>query len=127
MKLIKEIYSKSFFSDLNIKAKAIVLWPLIIYNTRSKNLVSSTTRNHEMIHVRQLYELLIIGFYLIYILEWFMLLFKYDHIEEAYRNISFEIEAYKNQHDLSYLKKRKAFSWFKYLMLNIRRAFVKKG
>ena len=33
----------------------------------------------------------------------------------AYRNISFEREAYSNEKDLSYLDNRKWFAWIRYI------------
>ena len=56
--------------------------------------------------------MLYVPFYLWYIVEYLIrLLGKGD----AYRNISFEQEAYSNEKDMNYLKNRKHFSWFKYL------------
>lgn len=52
-------------------------------------------------------------FYIWYVVEWFVKLF--FHGSSAYRNISFEREAYSNQEDDSYLKNRKMFAFFKYL------------
>lgn len=75
--------------------------------------ISERTIRHESIHTRQMQELLYIVFYLIYIIEWFVRLFM---IGNAYRNISFEKEAYENQYNESYLKERKSFAWAKYLM-----------
>lgn len=71
--------------------------------------------NHEKIHSRQIIELLWIPFYLIYCFEWLIKLIYYRNGFEAYKNLSFEREAYKNQDNLSYLKKRKLFSFLKYL------------
>ena len=71
--------------------------------------------NHEMIHTRQLLELAFIGFYLWYVVEWGIRLIQYHHMKKAYYNISFEREAYANEADLSYLKRRGFFSSFKYL------------
>lgn len=52
-------------------------------------------------------------FYIWYVVEWFVKLF--FHGSSAYRNISFEREAYSNQEDDSYLKNRKMFAFLKYL------------
>ena len=82
---------------------AITLWPFIF----TKRTLSVVDINHEKIHGRQQLELLIIPFYLIYIIEWIVRLF-ID--KNAYRNISFEKEAYKHQNDLDYLNKRKLFA-----------------
>ena len=79
--------------------EAITLWPFIIH----KPIFSSIDLNHEMIHAEQQKELVIVGFYLIYIIEW---------IFKGYDNISFEREAYDNQEDLDYLKTRKHYANF---------------
>lgn len=68
--------------------------------------------NHERIHSEQMKELLYIGFYLWYFIEWLIRLFKKGN---AYRNISFEKEAYNNDADLFYLDKRKPYAWMDYL------------
>jgi len=68
--------------------------------------------NHESIHIKQQMELLVIPFYVWYIIEWFIRLFFKGN---AYRNISFEKEAYENESNLEYLKTRKWYSFLKYL------------
>ena len=73
------------------------------------------TLNHEKIHTRQMLELLIIPFYLLYVLEWLIRLLQNKNYYKAYTNISFEREAYFNQNNLNYLKKRKPFSFVNYL------------
>jgi len=62
--------------------------------------------NHERIHLRQQLELLIIPFYIWYLIEYFT---------KGYMSTSFEKEAYANEKDLNYLKKRKLFGFIKYL------------
>jgi hypothetical protein len=64
--------------------------------------------NHEKIHTAQMKELWYVGFYLIYFLEWLVRLIITSTV--AYRNISFEREAYDNQYDYNYLKSRKRFA-----------------
>lgn len=72
--------------------------------------------NHELIHTRQIRELLYVGFYIVYMLMWFALLFRYRfNIHLAYLHIPFEKEAYANQYNLQYLNVRKPFNWRKYL------------
>ena len=70
--------------------------------------------NHEKIHLRQQLELLIIFFYLIYFLEFLIRLIQYKNWKRAYRNISFEREAYINEKDLNYLKSRSFWKFLKY-------------
>ena len=71
--------------------------------------IDEVTINHERIHTAQMRELLYIFFYLFYGVEYLLKLFKYSP-HKAYRNISFEREAYSNEGDLTYLKGRKLFS-----------------
>lgn len=68
--------------------------------------------NHESIHTEQMKEMSYVPFYLWYVVEWLIKLFKYD---DAYRNISFEREAYSNERDPEYLKRREKNAWMKYL------------
>lgn len=72
---------------------------------------------HEAIHTCQMKELLYVGFYLLYVVEWVVRLVQCKfHDHEAYRAISFEREAYSNQCDTKYPNKtRKRYSWLKYL------------
>ena len=70
--------------------------------------------NHEKIHLKQQQELFIIFFYLLYVLEWFVKLFKYKNWYLAYQNISFEREAYQNENNLQYLENRKFWSFINY-------------
>jgi hypothetical protein len=67
--------------------------------------------NHESIHLVQQLELLILPFYVIYLLNYVFNLIKYREHEKAYLNIFFEKEAYQNEYDLNYLKKRKMWSF----------------
>lgn len=71
--------------------------------------------NHERIHIRQQLELLIVFFYLWYLLEYLFRLLQLRDRKKAYRNISFEREAYVNEKDLSYLKVRSFWKFLRYL------------
>ena len=71
--------------------------------------------NHERIHLRQQIELGIVFFFLIYGVQYFIGLVKYRNHYQAYRNIIFEREAYRNEKDLNYLKKRPFWGFLRYL------------
>lgn len=71
--------------------------------------------NHEKIHLKQQIEMLILPFYLFYVIEFLIRLFQYKNWHKAYRNISFEREAYQNESNLQYLKQRKFWAFLKYL------------
>lgn len=93
---------------------AIALWPFILLRDSSlkSNLVFL---NHERIHLRQQLEMLLVIFYIWYGVEFLIRLFQYKNSHLAYRNISFEREAYKNERDLHYLKQRSFWSFINYL------------
>ncbi|WP_445197849.1 hypothetical protein [Tamlana sedimenti] len=74
--------------------------------------------NHEKLHLRQQIELLIIPFYLFYGIEFFWRLAQYKNWHFAYRNISFEREAYANEKDSGYLVKRSFWAFLGYLRGN---------
>jgi hypothetical protein len=71
--------------------------------------------NHEKIHIRQQLELFILPFFIWYGIEYLFRLVQYKDKKRAYYNISFEREAYKNEKDLNYLKKRSFYKFLNYL------------
>lgn len=81
---------------------------------RKEAVITKVTINHEKIHSAQMREVLWI-FYLLYCLEWFIRLLCYFSFKQAYKNISFEREAYANQSNMEYLKTRKHYSWISYI------------
>lgn len=86
--------------------------------TRDSSWIDKYVINHEKIHTAQQRELLFIPFYILYILEWIVKLFKYRNWQKSYYNISFEREAYKYGHDITYLMNRKHYSWTKFIYIN---------
>ena len=79
----------------------------VIFARKSERPLSATTLNHESIHTEQMKELLYVGFYLCYLIEWLVRLFRRGN---AYRNISFEREAYACEHNPGYLQIRRRFA-----------------
>ncbi|MGI6222930.1 MAG: hypothetical protein ACOYJG_04915 [Prevotella sp.] len=82
---------------------------------REDAVITKRVVNHESIHTAQMRELLYVGFYLFYILEWLCRLIACRSSYQAYMAISFEREAYAHDEDFSYLKRRKHYAWTKYL------------
>jgi hypothetical protein len=94
--------------------RGLALFPFVFvkYSLDKKNPVFV---NHERIHLRQQLELLIIPFFVLYFLEFFLRLIQYRNVDLAYRNISFEREAYANEKDLDYLKNRFLWRFIKFI------------
>ena len=97
---------------------AITLWPFVfVRKDCEQHLKESkqwdTMLRHEQIHLEQQREMLIIPFFLWYIVEW--LLRKLFGNGNAYRNICFEREAYRNDDVLFYIEHRDPFNWVNYL------------
>ncbi|MBS9775007.1 MAG: hypothetical protein KGV59_07640 [Tenacibaculum sp.] len=92
--------------------RGITLFPFIFLSSEilKKNRVII---NHEKIHIKQQKELLVVFFYIIYGIDYLIKLIKYKDKHKAYVNIIFEREAYGNQYDLEYLKKRKLFAYWR--------------
>ena len=93
--------------------KAMNLFGVLFVRKDIKTPMSDVDINHESIHSEQYKELLFIPFLVLYLLEWFINLFIYFDSKKAYRNISFEREAYYNEHNLNYLSNRKHYAWFR--------------
>ncbi|WP_109302693.1 hypothetical protein [Aquimarina sp. AU474] len=91
----------------------IALWPFIVVKEPFLK-QDEAFINHERIHLRQQAELLVLPFYFLYFAEYIIRLIQYRNSQQAYRNISFEREAYLNEDDLNYLKTRKPWSFIKY-------------
>lgn len=73
--------------------------------------ITETDIVHEKIHTAQMKELLYIGFYIWYILEYIYLLIKFRSKNKAYRLNRFEKEAYDNQNVPDYLTNRKHYNY----------------
>ena len=99
---------------MRLLGKKMLTTPWAIYAAPKAN-ASEVDINHEKIHAAQQRELLFLVFILWYGIEWFIRLIQFRNSYMAYRNTSFEREAYQNQEDLYYLKGRKFFSFLKYL------------
>lgn len=114
---------------------AITVWPFVFVRRSEEGKYDSVADNHEHIHGKQQQEMLAAGalmgdalMILTGSLWWLLLLpafFWWYLIEyalrsmfgtgNAYRNISFEREAYANEKDFDYNRKRIPFSWLRYM------------
>jgi len=94
-------------------ARAITLYPFVFVRN-SRDAQDEVLLNHERIHLRQQREMWIIPFYYSYLWEYFCGRKAGLNHEDAYRQISFESEAYTHQHDPDYLNKRRSHAYQQY-------------
>jgi hypothetical protein len=92
----------------------VTLWPFIVM--KHAGLKSDPIFiNHERIHLKQQLEMLVLPFFVWYGIEYLFRLVQYRNRYDAYRNISFEREAYQKEADLDYLQGKKLWSFLKFL------------
>ena len=111
------------------------IWPFVFVRKSEEKKYDSVADNHENIHGEQQKEMLATGalmggalMILTGSLWWLLLLpafFWWYLIEyalrsmfgtgNAYRNISFEREAYANEKDFDYIRNRRPFAWLGYM------------
>jgi hypothetical protein len=77
---------------------------------RPNAVIGWKTINHESIHTAQMKELLYIGFYLIYWVEYLIHAAHYFDLDKAYHEISFEKEALSHVDEVDYLSTRKHYA-----------------
>jgi len=102
--------------------KALTIGPFIFVKKGTK--LSKKDLNHEAIHWEQYKELLIIGFLVLYALE-YIVRFLFPcfitnttgrrYSDRVYYSLSFEKEAYMYEDNYSYIENRKHFNWLKML------------
>lgn len=94
--------------------RGFTFFPFIFLSDK-KDKSHAVLLNHEKIHIKQQLALLVVFFFIWYIIEFLMRLLQFKNRREAYYNISFEREAYANEKDLNYLKRRSLWNFLKYL------------
>jgi hypothetical protein len=92
----------------------ITLFPFMFLKTETLKW-NKVLVNHEKIHLRQQLELLVIPFFIIYSLEFIIRIIQYKNWSTAYKNISFEREAYENEKDLNYLKSKSFLNFVRFI------------
>ena len=94
--------------------RGLAFFPFVFVKQRLDK-QNSVFVNHERIHLRQQLELLIFPFFFLFFLEFCLRWIQFKNFDLAYRNISFEREAYANEKDLDYLKRRTFWGFLKFL------------
>ena len=92
---------------------AINLFGVLFVRKEYVDIFSEADERHERIHTKQMLECGIIGFYLWYVIEWLIrvLVSKDAFSHKAYRNISFEKEAFSYMGKENYIENRKHYVW----------------
>lgn len=106
--MTKVIYNK-IIPFKGFSAMAFVWWIF------ARQELTDRVIRHEEIHIKQQKEMMVIFFLLWYGIEWLLRLIQYRNRMTAYKNISFEREAYDNMSNIGYLNTRKAYSFIKYI------------
>ena len=120
---------------------AMTVWPFVFVRSEKEDHYGPVAERHEQIHAHQQLEVLVITvmllsvlalhggapwwslavspfvYFVLYALEWLVRLAIYRDRDEAYRNVSFEQEAYLHQDDTDYLTERRSLFWLGYLPL----------
>ena len=96
-----------------LPANGMALFPFILVKEASSKF-DEVIIQHEIIHLRQQIELLVLPFYFFYLINYLYNRTIFNNHHEAYMNIVFEREAYANDIFPDYLKHRKLFSWIRY-------------
>lgn len=118
---------------MNLIGKKYLLFFCWLFTAPKAN-ITEVDLNHERIHDRQMKELLYIFFYLWYGVEWGIRVIQfwrvgYASFKEskrfkealrklnymAYRNVSFEREAYRNEEDILFLGVRPILNFLNYI------------
>lgn len=95
----------------------LTIFPFVfLKNTKLKEEVKLI--NHENIHLKQQLELLILPFFIWYVIEFLLRLCFYKNWHLAYKNISFEREAYANESNSKYIQQRGFWQFLKYISSN---------
>lgn len=116
---------------------AMCFYPFILVRYDKKALFDDATTRHELIHANQQQEMYAVGtviaavlflfgcgwwslaalplFFYWYVVEWLIRWAYYRNRDTAYKNISFEREAYNNQANMDYLRTRKHYAFLKLL------------
>ena len=109
-----KLYPKWLIKLQKGKYRGTTIYPFGIYVKHFDYNDMDTFINHEQIHWKQQKEMLVIPFYLWYFIEYAVNIFIYG-LNKAYKNISFEQEAYVHGDNMEYLETRKFWHWTKYL------------
>ncbi len=94
--------------------RGLTIFPFVFIKRREDK-ANMILLNHERIHIRQQLEMLVVPFFIWYGFEFLIRYFQFKNWDKAYKNISFEREAYAKEKDPDYLKKRSFWNFLKFI------------
>lgn len=106
-----------YVKSLPFNASGMALFPFVLLSVKDLKwnpFFTPSLINHEKIHIQQQLELGVIPFYILYVISFIVNYIRFGNTFQAYYNIPFEREAFRNQYNLTYLHQRKLWSWIKY-------------
>lgn len=92
--------------------EGMALFPFVLVRSRRPPWI---LLNHESIHLRQQLETGFVLFYIWYLTEYLLRLLSYRNHHLAYRNISFEREAFGHEAEPGYLVQRSFWAFLRYI------------
>lgn len=100
--------------SLRNNAMAITFYPFLFVRKDTRN--NEELIRHEIIHIRQQVELLIVGVWFLYIFEYLYARYvkKFD-ARQSYYYTAIEQEAHRNAMNVNYLSVRKPYAVLKYI------------
>jgi len=93
-----------------LHVNGITFWFVVFY----KGELRESLKRHETIHYKQYNEMWVLGFLLVYLLDFLKTFQKSHDYDLAYRSIRFEQEAYEHQNNETYLETRESYAWRSY-------------
>lgn len=97
-----------YILNLFLNIEAVTIGPFIL-NSSAK--ISPLVLRHEKIHAEQWFEMMYIFFPFVYCFDFIVGIFQGKSIDEAYKGIRAEKEAYMHEKDKNYLRRRKRWDW----------------
>ena len=114
-----DLFMRQWSTLVGLKGKSYAgaFFPFIFTTSRIPKDKSDAILNHELIHFAQQKELLIVGSWVLWVVEWmYWRLLKGKSAKQAYLLRCTEQEAYAHMWDMEYLGKRERFAHLKYYL-----------
>jgi len=88
-----------------VKADGLVIYPYVLLRHPENKIKRKKALHHEWVHIQQIRKDGLVKFYFGWFTQLIKNLFRYKNVHKAYRNISYESEAYKKMWKISLPKR----------------------